>query len=136
MNHLYEQFASNISRTRINGSFRVLCKPRLIFSRVNGPNVLFHATASPRVELPASEVVALPGYRLWCKATGTPPIHTSLMWGSQVLDNSTGVPRAALNMEGKYTCKATSQAGTDSKDVLVSFTSKYWIDYNMMNTVR
>ena len=37
MNHLYEQFASNISRTRINGSFRVLCKPRLIFSRINGP---------------------------------------------------------------------------------------------------
>ena len=81
-------------------------------------------------------MVALPGYRLWCKATGTPPIHTSLMWGSQVLDNSTGVPRAALNMEGKYTCKATSQAGTDSKDVRVSFTSKYWIEYNMMNTVR
>ena len=127
MNHLYEQFASNISRTRINGSFRVLCKPRLIFSRVKGPNVLFHATASPRVELPASEVVALPGYRLWCKATGTPPIHTSLMWGNQVLDNSTGVPRAALNMEGKYTCKATSQAGTDSKEVRVTFTSKYWI---------
>ena len=39
MNHLYEQFASNISRTRINGSFRVLCKPRLIFSRINGPIV-------------------------------------------------------------------------------------------------
>ena len=36
---IYEQFASNISRTRISGSFRVLCKPRLIFSRINGPNV-------------------------------------------------------------------------------------------------
>ena len=35
-NHLYEQFASYISRNRINGSFRVLCKPRLIFSRING----------------------------------------------------------------------------------------------------
>ena len=58
------------------------------------------------------------------------------MWGSQVLDNSTGVPSAALIMEGKYTCKATSQAGTDSKEVRVSFTSKYWIEYNMMNTVR
>ncbi|CAH3181664.1 unnamed protein product [Porites evermanni] len=45
------------------------------------------------------------------------------MWGSQVLDNSTGVPRAELNMEGKYTCKATSQAGTDSKEVRVSFTT-------------
>ena len=38
MNHLYEQFPANISRTIIKGSFRVLCKPRLIFSRINGPN--------------------------------------------------------------------------------------------------
>ena len=27
--------------TRINSSFRVLCTPRLIFSRINGPIVLF-----------------------------------------------------------------------------------------------
>ena len=40
MNDLYEQFASNISRIRINGSFRVLCKPQLIFSRINGPNMV------------------------------------------------------------------------------------------------
>ena len=40
MNHLHEQFGSNISRTRVNGSFRVLCKPRLLFSRINGPIVV------------------------------------------------------------------------------------------------
>ena len=38
INHLYQQFASYVSRTRINGSFRLLCKPRL-FSRINGPNM-------------------------------------------------------------------------------------------------
>ena len=38
MNHLYEQLPANISRNIIKGSFRVLCKPRLIFSRINGPN--------------------------------------------------------------------------------------------------
>ena len=27
VNHLYQQFASYVSRTRINGSFRLLCKP-------------------------------------------------------------------------------------------------------------
>ena len=39
MNHLYQQFASYVNRTRINGSFPLLCKPRLIFSRINGPSV-------------------------------------------------------------------------------------------------
>ena len=36
MNHLYEQFASYVSRNRINGSLRVWCKPRIIFSPING----------------------------------------------------------------------------------------------------
>ena len=39
MNHLYQLFASYVRRNRINGSFLVLCKPRLIFSRINGPSM-------------------------------------------------------------------------------------------------
>ena len=44
MNHFYKQFVSNISRTLLNGSFCVLCKPQLIFSRINGPIVLQRCT--------------------------------------------------------------------------------------------
>ena len=51
MNHLYEQFASNIRRTRINGSFCVLCKPRPIFSRINSPIVYWIETKEFNVTL-------------------------------------------------------------------------------------
>ena len=51
MNHLYEQFSPNISHTRINGSFRVLCKPRPIFSRINSPFVHWIETKEFNVTL-------------------------------------------------------------------------------------
>ena len=44
--------ASYVSRARMNSSFRVLCKPRLVFSRINGPIMyVIGYLSSPSLEL-------------------------------------------------------------------------------------
>jgi len=80
---------------------------------------LFKPTA-PKIELPESVVRVLPGYRLSCPVTGTPPIHTALIRNSTVLANTTGVIEAIIQ-GGNYTCQATNEYGVDVKDFSVIF---------------
>lgn len=63
---------------------------------------------------------ALPGYRLSCPVTGTPPIHTALIRNSTVLVNSTYII-ATIIEEGNYSCLATNEYGTDLKEFSVIF---------------
>ena len=73
---------------------------------------------------------ALPGYRLSCPVTGTPPIHTTLIRNSTVLVNTTGVIEA-ITEEGNYTCRATNEYGVDVKDFSVVFVGEASFKQNM-----
>ena len=86
--------------------------------------------AAPRIELPDSVVLALPGYRLSCPVTGTPPIHTALIRNSTVVVNTTGVIEAIIE-EGNYICRATNEYGEDVKDFSVVFIGEASFKQNM-----
>ena len=82
-------------------------------------------TVVPKVKLPAAVLRVLPGYKLTCSVTGTPPIYVKLTWNSTVLvSGSYGGATVQLNEEGKYTCVATSRHGTDMGRVSVIFKGK------------
>ncbi|KAL9988963.1 hypothetical protein ACROYT_G003461 [Oculina patagonica] len=87
--------------------------------RVSGPCV---DEILPKVKLPAPVLQVLPGYKLSCLATGTPPIYKALLRNSTVLVNTTYSASTILNEEGNYTCVATSRHGTDVGEVSVIFT--------------
>jgi len=78
-----------------------------------------------RVVIPAAVVRSLPGYRVWCSATGSPPIHIALKRNSTVLVSTTGTVNIPLHEDGNYTCVVTSRFGTSSSDFLVTFISKH-----------
>ena len=74
--------------------------------------------------LPAAVVRSLPGYKVWCSATGSPPIHIALIRNSKVLVNTTATANIRLYEEGNYTCVVTSRYGTNRSDFLVIFNGK------------
>ncbi|KAL9964947.1 hypothetical protein ACROYT_G028664 [Oculina patagonica] len=87
----------------------------------------------PRVLLPAAVVRSLPGYYVWCSATGSPPIHIALIRNFTVLVNATATVKIQLHDEGNYTCAATSKYGTNASDFLITFGDcvpqcSYWTD--------
>ena len=71
--------------------------------------------------LPPSVVRALPGYRLYCLAIGTPPVYTALMRNSTTLVNRTNTATITLHEEGNYTCVSTNKYGTDVRNFTVIF---------------
>ena len=73
-----------------------------------------------KILLPASDVSALPGYALWCSATGTSPVYTALMKSSTVLVNRTNDAGILLFEKGNYTCVASNKYGTDVKEFQVA----------------
>lgn len=63
-------------------------------------------------------------YKLWCSATGTPPIYIATIRDSTLLENRTHwdmVIPMPIFKEANYTCAATSKYGTDKKEVSVLF---------------
>lgn len=89
-------------------------------------------TVSPKVKLPAAVLRVLPGYKLSCSATGTPPIYKELIKNSTVLVSGTyAAATVLLNEEGKYTCVATSKHGTDVGKVSVIFKGKSIYTFNL-----
>jgi len=79
----------------------------------------------PKVMLPSAVVRSLPGYRVWCSATGSPPIYIALKRNSTVLVNTTATANIPLYEEGNYTCVVTSRYGTNSGDFFVTFIGKH-----------
>jgi len=75
------------------------------------------------VTFPAA-MLAVQGGMLSCSASGAPPIHTALIQNSTVLVNTTNTATISLNKDGKYTCQAINQYGTDVKELQINFTSK------------
>ena len=87
--------------------------------------MMYFLVVPPRVMLPAAVVRSLPGYKVWCSATGSPPIYIALKKNSTVLVNTTSTAKIPLYEEGDYTCVVTSRYGTNSSDFFVSFVGKY-----------
>jgi len=52
------------------------------------------------------------------------PIYTALIRNSTVLVNTTNTATILLDKDGKYTCQAINQYGTDVKELQVNFTTK------------
>ena len=64
---------------------------------------------------------------LWlvCSARGTPPIQITITQNGTQLVKGTGFAGVRIKDEGEYRCTARNDAGTDSKEIIVSFpTSK------------
>ncbi len=74
--------------------------------------------------LPAPVLRVLPGYKMSCSATGTPPIYTAIRKNSTIMVNSTWSAWIVIREEGNYTCIATNKYGTDVGEVSVIFTGK------------
>jgi len=75
------------------------------------------------VTFPAA-LLAIQGGMLSCSARGTPPIYTALILNSTVLVNTTNTATISLDKDGKYTCQAINQYGTDVKKLQINFASK------------
>ena len=69
---------------------------------------------------PAPVVRLFPGDRLSCSAIGIPPIYIAIIRNSTTLANTTKTAsiRVSVSDEGKYTCRGTSNHGTDERVVI------------------
>ncbi|XP_078378723.1 uncharacterized protein LOC144661766 [Oculina patagonica] len=90
----------------------------------NKRDCTFASQVPPTAILPASVVRALPGYKLSCSATGTPPIHIEIIKDSTILANKADIATIRLNEEGNYTCLVSSKYGSDAKEFTVIFTGR------------
>ncbi|KAL9966996.1 hypothetical protein ACROYT_G025148 [Oculina patagonica] len=88
----------------------------------NKRDCTFASQVPPTAILPASVVRALPGYKLSCSATGTPPIHIEIIKDSTILANKADIATIRLYEEGNYTCLVSSKYGSDAKEFTVIFT--------------
>ena len=75
----------------------------------------------PRITIPVPVVRTVPGHVLWCSAEGTPPINMSLLRNSTPFANGTGIVAGQVYKEGNYTCVASNEAASDSRDFSVTF---------------
>ena len=78
----------------------------------------------PKVLVPFPVVRALLGFKLWCSATGTPPVYTTIVKNSIVMSHARNTATVLLFDEGNYTCVATSKYGADSKVFPVIFSGE------------
>ena len=82
-------------------------------------------TEKPEIHFPGPAVRAMKDLWLECSATGTPPIQITINQNGTQLVEGTGFGKVPIANEGEYRCTARNEAGTDSKEIMVSFpTSK------------
>ena len=91
---------------------------------MSGCSPRFLLADKPKIKIPVAVVRTVPEHYVWCLAEGTPPINISLFSASTPLASGIGVVGSKISQEGKYTCMAENEAGSDSKDVLVALTGK------------
>ncbi|KAL9964991.1 hypothetical protein ACROYT_G028712 [Oculina patagonica] len=76
----------------------------------------------PKITVPSSVVRTIPNHYLWCSVEGSPPINISLLKNSTLLVHKIGkLVTQKAEEEGIYTCLASSEAGSNSKEFLVTF---------------
>ncbi len=81
----------------------------------------------PKIIVPSSVVRTVPNHFLWCSAEGSPPINISFHKNSTFLAEGIAMVTKKADEEGIYTCLATNEAGSDSKQFLVTFVGAYLI---------
>ena len=87
--------------------------------------VVVVVTEKPEIHFPGPAVRAMKGLWLECSARGTPPIQITINQNGTQLVKGTGFAKVRIADEGEYRCTARNEAGTDSKEIIVSFpTSK------------
>ena len=93
-----------------------------VFTRIAKYLILYLFLAdSPRISIPISVVRTIPEHIFWCSAEGTPPIRMSLLKGSALVDRGIGIVATRIHEEGNYTCQAFNGAGSDSRNITVTF---------------
>ncbi|XP_022808840.1 uncharacterized protein LOC111345822 isoform X1 [Stylophora pistillata] len=75
----------------------------------------------PKVMLQVSVIRTLPGYRWSCPVIGTTPVYTAIKMNSVLLTNTTRTATIALQLQGNYSCIASSKHGLDVKNFTVIF---------------
>lgn len=75
----------------------------------------------PEIHFPGPAVRAMKGLWLECSARGTPPIQITINQNGTQLVKGTGFAKVRIADEGEYRCTARNEAGTDSKEIIVSF---------------
>ena len=87
----------------------------------------------------ACVVRALPDYRLWCRVTGTTPIHTALVRMKKskniVVVNTTDTANIQLTRQGNYSCVASKKYGTDVKEFSVIFAGEKCLRRYIQNVI-
>ncbi|KAL9966999.1 hypothetical protein ACROYT_G025151 [Oculina patagonica] len=116
-----------LEERRTSKGSSVIMDRKLLYTLVfvliwNKRDCTFASQVPPTAILPASVVRALPGYKLSCSATGTPPIHIEIIKDSTILANKADIATIRLNEEGNYTCLVSSKYGSDAKEFTVIFT--------------
>lgn len=94
-------------------------------------NVFVLLTVPPRVVLQLPVVRALPGYKLWCSATGSPPIFVAVIRNATVLANTTHTATVILHEQGNHKCVATSKYGTGVREFSVILTGETILRQNL-----
>ena len=80
----------------------------------------------PKILITDPVVRATPGHFVWCSAEGIPPINISIFKNSTPLTNGNGLVMAPLYETGNYSCVASNEAGTDTKDFSVTIVGKMY----------
>ena len=87
--------------------------------------ILLLAADKPTITIGIPLVRTVPEHIVWCSAEGTPPIQMSLLKGSTLFSNGTGMVWKNFLEEGTYTCVATNKVGSDSRDFPVTLTGLF-----------
>ena len=87
--------------------------------------VVVVVTEKPEIHFPGPAVRAMRWLWLECSARGTPPVQITINHYGNQLVKRTGSAKVRIKYKGEYRCTARNGAGTDSKEIFVSFpTSK------------
>lgn len=78
----------------------------------------------PRILISNPVVRAAAGHFAWCMAEGSPPINISILKNSESLATGIGVVMSQLYEGGIYTCAASNEAGTDTREISVTIVGK------------
>ena len=83
-------------------------------------NLIVDLLVSPKIiASPGPVVRTFLGSRMSCTATGTPFVYTAILRNSTKLVNTTDTASIRVDEEGNYTCRATSNYGTDERQFVV-----------------
>ena len=80
----------------------------------------------PKILITHPLVRSAPRHFVWCSAEGYPPINIFMFKNSTLLAKGTGLVMARLKETGNYSCVASNEAGTDTKDFLVTIVGKIY----------